>query len=218
MQGGYRFGFNGTQLVALPSGALWWAERRLLAVSDLHFGKSERLARRGGALIPPYEVADTLLRLEADIEATAAACVVCVGDAFDDLAVELPAAETLWLARLMAGRRWIWIAGNHDPAPMAVGGSHRAELRLGPLTFRHIAAADPRGEVSGHYHPKLRVAGQSRRCFLLGRDRLILPAYGTYAGGLASSDPVLGGLMDDGAIAVLTGTACLPVPLRRGQA
>lgn len=74
---GRSFIFAGTELTLLGSGALWWGEAGLLCVSDLHLGKSERMARRGGDMLPPYETRDTLTRLEADIEATGARSVVC---------------------------------------------------------------------------------------------------------------------------------------------
>lgn len=215
MRGAYGFTLAGASLLALPSGAVWWPDAAALAMSDLHFGRAERAARGGGALLPPFDAAETLARLDADLAATSARTVICVGDAFDHATSGLAEADGLWLARLAAGRRWIWIAGNHDPGPMDVPGEHLAELRLGPLTFRHIALAGAAGEVSGHYHPKARVAGQARRCFLLDATRLILPAYGTYAGGLRSDDAALAALMGAGALAILTGRACLPVPMPR---
>ncbi|MCF1707295.1 ligase-associated DNA damage response endonuclease PdeM [Tabrizicola sp. J26] len=209
--------FTGQRLRAFPSGALFWPEENLLCVSDLHLGKSERLARRGGALLPPYETRETLARLDADLAATGAVRVVCLGDSFDDsgVAEALAEEETLWLLRMMAGRDWTWIAGNHDPAPLTLGGEHRAELRLGPLTFRHIAEPPATGEVSGHYHPKASLAGQSRPCFLIDTTRIILPAYGAYTGGLRSHDPALTALMDRTALAILTGTRCLVRPMPR---
>lgn len=210
----YDFRLCETALTALPSGALYWAEQGVLVVSDLHLGKSERIARRSGVLLPPYEVTETLSRLDADIATTAPRLVICLGDSFDDLeAADLAEDHALWLMRLMAGRRWVWIEGNHDPGPVDLGGEHRTELTLGPLTFRHIALLGARGEVSGHYHPKMRVAGQSRRCFLLDGTRVILPAYGTYTGGLSSDSLAFSGLMEDGAIAILTGRKALPVPI-----
>ncbi len=219
----YEFDLCGAALTALPCGALWWAEAALLAVSDLHFGKSERLARRGGAALPPYETRDTLDRLGAALEATNAAQVICLGDSFDDLgaAQALPEAERLQLARLQAGRRWIWIEGNHDPGPVEFGGSHLAELTLGPLTFRHIARQGAVGEVSGHYHPKVRVPTRARAvtrpAFLLDDQRLILPAFGTYTGGLFSHDPALDRLFGTGARAILTGRMAQAVPMPRAQ-
>jgi DNA ligase-associated metallophosphoesterase len=212
----YEFRLGGVTLRALPSGALHWPGQGLLCVSDLHFGKAERLARRGGALLPPYDTEATLARLDSDLEATGARQVICLGDSFDDLAAAeaLPDAARLWLLRLTAGRDWTWILGNHDPAPQDFGGSHRAAHRLDGLTFRHIATADT-AEVSGHYHPKASVAGRSRPCFLLDAQRLILPAYGSYTGGLASHDPVLTGLMGADALAILTGARALAVPMPR---
>jgi uncharacterized protein len=204
----------GEVLTALPSGALSWAGAGVLVVSDLHLGKSERIARRGGTLLPPYEVTETLSRLDADISTTAPRLVICLGDSFDDLdAADLDEGHALWLARLMAGRRWIWIEGNHDPGPLTLGGEHMTEIQIGPLSFRHIALFGATGEISGHYHPKMRIAGQSRRCFLIDGARIIMPAYGTYTGGLSSDDLAFSGLMQDGAIAILTGRKALPVPI-----
>jgi DNA ligase-associated metallophosphoesterase len=215
------FTLAGAALKALNTGALWWPEETLLCVSDLHLGKSERIARRGGTSLPPYETRDTLTRLAADLAMTKARTVVCLGDSFDDLdaAQALPEAEKLWIAKLQAGRRWVWVEGNHDPGPIDLGGSHLAELLQAPLTFRHIAQTGTSGEISGHYHPKIRLtlAGRSvsRPAFLYDRDRLILPAYGTYTGGLDSRSDAFNPLMRDGACAVLTGKTALAVPMPR---
>ena len=218
---GHSFTLAGAQLLALGSGALWWPDERLLCVSDLHLGKSERIARRGGGTLPPYDTRDTLNRLAADLTITNARIVICLGDSFDDTdaANALPEEERLWIARLQAGRRWVWIEGNHDPGPVSLGGTHLAELPLSPLTFRHIAHPKSSGEVSGHYHPKAQVQTRaktiSRPAFLADSDRVILPSYGTYTGGLKSSDPVLTGLMRTEAIAILTGRKTHAVPMPR---
>ncbi|WP_407492283.1 ligase-associated DNA damage response endonuclease PdeM [Pseudooceanicola sp. MF1-13] len=215
--GGYGFDLRGAALVALPSGALWWPDQALLVVSDLHLGKSERMARLGGTSLPPYEALDTLERLERDLSATGAAHVICLGDSFDDAAAiaGLPGQIVDWLMRLQAGRRWTWIEGNHDPGPVALGGQHRAELVLGPLVFRHIAEDGGVGEVSGHYHPKARIAGRSCRCFLVDQARLILPAFGTYTGGLWCHDAALSGMMGARALAILTGRVARAIPMPR---
>lgn len=203
-----------TVLTARASGALWWAAARVLTLSDLHLGKSERLARRGGPLLPPYEGTDTLMRLDAEIATLKPETVVCLGDSFDDMgAADLPEAEALWLARLMAGRRWIWIAGNHDPGPVALGGEHLAIWRTGPLTFRHEAVPGATGEISGHFHPKARLAGRRHPCFLADARRVVMPAFGTYTGGLDCTADPLRGLMAPGALAILTGARAIAVPL-----
>ena len=213
------FSFAGVPLRALGSGALWWPDEKLLCVSDLHLGKSERVARRSGQSLPPYETRDTLTRLGEDLAFTNARHVICLGDSFDDLSAAdaLPDAERLWITRLQAGRSWAWIEGNHDPGPLEFGGTHQQEVSLGPLTFRHIAGDGARGEVSGHYHPKAAIQVRGRRvtrpAFLFDSARLILPAYGTYTGGLSSHDSALASLMGPDAFAVLTGPQPLRVPM-----
>ena len=189
----HAFTLAGADLIALPSGGLYWPAEATLCVSDLHLGKSGRMARRAGALLPPYEVRATLEKLDLDVEATRPARVICLGDSFDDLAAigELEDSARLWLARLMAGRDWIWIEGNHDAGPVEIGGTHLREWVQAGLVFRHIATNGAAGEVSGHYHPKTRLAGRSHPCFLLDQDRLILPAYGHYTGGLPCEDAAL---------------------------
>ncbi len=214
------FRFAGSDLTAFASGALWWAAKRILVVSDLHLGKSDRIARRGGPMLPPYEVRDTLSRLENDIHHTCAETVICLGDSFDDL----EAAEALtdqpkaWISRLQSGRRWIWIEGNHDDGPTALGGAHLPEFWVAPLTFRHIADPAKNAEISGHYHPKttLRAKGQSitRACFLYDDVRVIMPAYGTYTGGLRSNDAALISVMKPPTMAILTGPNPVKFPIR----
>ncbi|MEM6386246.1 MAG: ligase-associated DNA damage response endonuclease PdeM [Pseudomonadota bacterium] len=210
------FSFCDVTLTARASGALFLASDQVLVVSDLHLGKSERIARRGGALLPPYDTVETLNRLTADIEATRPKTVICLGDSFDDLAAaEMLAEDHLdTLHRLQAGRRWVWIEGNHDPGPVDIGGDHLREMTLGPLIFRHMAERDSAaGEISGHYHPKAKVRHMSRPCFICDGQRLMLPAYGCYTGGLDWTTPVLRALFAPRAVAYLTGRQVLAVPV-----
>lgn len=218
---GHKFTLAGAELIAMGTGALWWPEKSLLCVSDLHLGKSERVARKQGTILPPYDTRDTLTRLAADVARSEARVVICLGDSFDDLgaAGSLPEEERLWIARMQAGRRWVWIEGNHDPGPVDLGGTHLAELPIAPLTFRHIARPGASGEISGHYHPKADILTRarliSRPAFLADSDRVILPAYGAYTGGLRSTAPELSSLMRTEAIAILTGPEPHAVPMPR---
>lgn len=218
---GYDIQLGDHTLSALPSGALWWEAERLLCVSDLHMGKAERIARLGGSMIPPYETGDTLARLDAAIAATRPKTVICLGDSFDDRAAvaSMSEEERLWLARLQAGLLWVWIEGNHDPGPMDLGGTTRAEVERGDIIFRHIASAErPKiPEISGHYHPKAHVQARGRRfsrpAFLSDGHRLILPAFGTYTGGLKCTAPVLQALFNPPVVALMTGDRITPVPV-----
>ncbi len=194
-------GVMGVVLEAFLEGALWWADERLLCVADLHLEKGSSFARRG-QLLPPYDTGETLARLATLIDRLRPKTVVALGDSFhdDDGAHRLSAADRASLGRLQSGRDWIWIAGNHDPhLPEGLAGGRLDELSVGPLTFRHEPAeglAD--GEIAGHLHPAARVIGRGRsvrrRCFAGDGYRLILPAFGAYAGGLDVRDPAFAGL------------------------
>lgn len=217
--------FCGTSCLLMASGALFLPDERVLCVSDLHLGKSERWARRRGVMLPPYESRATLDRLALDLAATAPATVIALGDSFDDLQASesLDLVDRAALAAAMDGRDWVWIEGNHEGAATAHAGVHTKEHRVAGLTFRHEAepGAEP-GEVSGHWHPKFGIRGlrETARCFVTDGRRLVLPAYGAYTGGLDALHASFRALFADRALAVLTGYKALPVPLPapRGRA
>ncbi|MBN8815754.1 MAG: ligase-associated DNA damage response endonuclease PdeM [Sphingomonas sp.] len=190
------FSFAGHQLAALPEGALYWPARRALIVADLHFEKASWFASFG-QMLPPYDSAATLAAIEAAVAATDPAEVWCLGDSFHDSrgCDRLPSAEQARLRALTAMRRWTWIVGNHDAAiGNPCGGDVIDEAMVDGLVFRHEAdPADPRPELSGHFHPKLRVRVRgrlvSRRCFVATESKLILPAFGALTGGLDIHHP-----------------------------
>jgi DNA ligase-associated metallophosphoesterase len=159
--------------------------------------------------------------LDQVLRSTRAQTVICLGDSFDDMTASatLPEEEVVQLNTLQAGRQWIWIEGNHDPGPVGIGGTHLAEVKLEAITFRHIPQPQARGEISGHYHPKAQVAAKgrasSRPAFLIDQSRVIMPAFGTYTGGLRSTDTAFDGLLGPGALAVLTGTRPIAIPMPR---
>ena len=190
-QGGAVISIAGTALVADCDGALYWPEEGLLAVADLHLEKASSFAARG-VLLPPYDTAATLSRIARLVARYAPRVVIALGDSFHDGdgPARIAAADRASLAGLQRGRDWIWIAGNHDPDPDpadGIGGSFGGMLAVGALIFRHEpTGAD--GEIAGHLHPVARVSARgrtvSRRCFASDGARLVMPAFGAYAGGL----------------------------------
>ncbi len=190
------FSFAGHRLAALPNGALVWPARRALILADLHFEKASWFAS-SGQMLPPYDSAATLSAVEEIVAAVAPAEIWCLGDSFHDAegCERLPAAEQVRLRALTAAHRWVWITGNHD-AGMGdpCGGEVIEEAEVDGLVLRHEAdPADPRPELSGHFHPKLRVRVRgrlvSRRCFIATGSKLVLPAFGALTGGLDVHHP-----------------------------
>jgi uncharacterized protein len=177
-----------------PSGAIYWPEQGLLAVADLHFEKGSSFAARG-VLLPPYDTVATLTRLAALIARYAPRVVVALGDSFHDGRGPARLADTdrAMLRNLQRGRDWIWITGNHDPDPAeGIGGRFLSVLKIGAITFRHEPVENAGGEIAGHLHPIARVSRRgravSRRCFAGDGSRLVMPAFGAYAGGLNVRD------------------------------
>ncbi|MDO8838981.1 MAG: ligase-associated DNA damage response endonuclease PdeM [Parvibaculum sp.] len=207
-----------------PEGAAWWPAERLLVVADLHLEKGSAYAARGIAL-PPWDTRATLARLENLIARFRPRMVVALGDSFHDASADSRMApeDAAHLARLMRGRDWIWISGNHDPAPPPqFGGTIVAELDLGPLTFRHEPRPAPAtGEIAGHLHPcaAVRVRGRRlrRRCYASDGTRMVLPAFGAYAGGLNVLDRAWDGLFPglDFHAWMMGGRTVVPVAARR---
>jgi DNA ligase-associated metallophosphoesterase len=184
----------GAELVADPSGALYWPEQGMLAVADLHLEKGSSFAARG-VLLPPYDTAATLARLSLLISRYMPRLLIALGDSFHDGRGPARLADTdrAALKAQQRGRDWVWIAGNHDPDPADnIGGRFLPVMKLGALTFRHEPSAEADGEVAGHLHPVARVArygrAVSRRCFVHDRQRMVMPAFGAYAGGLNVRD------------------------------
>ncbi len=190
------FSFAGETFLATAEGALFWPERRALLVADLHLEKASWFARLG-QFLPPYDSHATLTALAAEVERTGATTLYCLGDSFHDRfgCDRLPDAARAMLLALTARLDWVWILGNHDPSfADHCGGRLVEEAHVSGLTLRH--EADPRvstPEISGHYHPKLRLQlrgkNVSRRCYVASEAKLILPAFGSLTGGLDAHHP-----------------------------
>lgn len=225
-QAGEEIALAGARLVLDAAGALYWPQHEMLIVADLHLEKGSSFAARGVPL-PPYDSRATLLLLAGIVERRRPRVILALGDSLHDrrAGARLGEVERDMLAGLSRGRDMVWVAGNHDPDPVPqLGGQHVETLRVGPLTFRHEPSGDDHhGEVAGHFHPMARLVrrgrGIRRRCFVSDGARLVMPALGTYAGGLNVRDAALAGLFAGAYAAHLVGAvrtyriahhACLP--------
>ena len=190
------FSFAGETFEATPDGALFWPAQKALLVADLHLEKASWFARLG-QFLPPYDSHATLTALAALVARTGAARLYCLGDSFHDRfgCERLPTDARVLLTDLTARLDWTWIVGNHDPGfADHCGGRIEDEVELSGIVLRHEAIADDaRPEMSGHYHPKLRLhlKGRqvSRRCFVVSPSKVIFPAFGSLTGGLDAHHP-----------------------------
>ena len=202
--------FAGHEFFASPDGALHWPAQDALLVADLHLEKASWFAA-GGQMLPPYDSLATLQLLSAEIDRTGATRLYCLGDSFHDrfgcdrLADDARALLTSLTSRV----DWVWIVGNHDVGfTDHCGGRIEQECEVAGIVLRHEAIEeDNRPEMSGHYHPKLRLSlkgrNVSRRCFVASKTKLILPAYGAFTGGLDAGHPEIVRKVGHGASALV---------------
>lgn len=205
-----RLSFAGQAFDALSAGALFWPARRALLLADLHFEKASWFAQFG-QMLPPYDTLETLAGIEAVVARTQPAEIWCLGDSFHDIGGcdRLSEEAQARLRALTAASDWTWITGNHDRIVADhCGGRVIDEAVVDGLVLRH--EADPREtrpELSGHFHPKLRVKlrgrGVSRRCFVATATKLILPAFGSLTGGLDAHHPEIVRAVGSGAEALI---------------
>jgi uncharacterized protein len=190
------FSFAGKTFEATPGGALYWHEQQALLVADLHLEKASWFAGLG-QFLPPYDSHATLTALAGEVERTGATRLYCLGDSFHDRfgCDRLPASARDLLMQLTSKLDWTWIVGNHDPGfADHCGGRIEEEVEVAGIILRHEAVrGEPRAEISGHFHPKLRVnlKGRhvSRRCFVTSATKIIMPAFGSLTGGLDAHHP-----------------------------
>lgn len=201
---------SGRAFIADVSGALYWPAEDTLIVADLHLEKGSSFAARG-ILLPPYDTAATLERLAATLDVFPAATVICLGDSFHDprACERISDRDRETLAILQEDRTWIWLNGNHDPRiSPCFGGRVLGEITVSGITFRHEPSASPvTHEVAGHLHPAARVSFHGhvirRPCFVANGNRLVMPAFGAYAGGLNVLDDAFAPLFGNDGLSVL---------------
>lgn len=190
--------FAGATFAVAGDAALFWPKYRALLVADLHLEKASNYAS-GGQMLPPYDSLATLEALSDSIAQFGALTVWCLGDNFHDDGGEarLEGAAAVLLSQMTKDLDWRWIVGNHDPGLAARWGGHVFdEMLVDDIMLRHEAEPhDDQAEISGHFHPKLRqqLRGRmvSRRCFVRGKSKLIMPAFGTLTGGLDVEDEAI---------------------------
>lgn len=210
--GGLHARIAGARVTLRASGAAWLISARALVVADLHFEKGSAYGARG-QMLPPYDTRDTLRRLEAEVAATAPETLIFLGDSFHDREGEarLDPVDARRIDALADGRRLIWIVGNHDAdGPQRLKGDRALRLAVDGLDLVHEPAeGEAPGEVAGHLHPAVKVRGYARgvraRCFLTDGERIVLPAFGAYTGGLDVRDRAFAGLFRQPPVACALG-------------
>lgn len=194
-------------LILDASGVLFWPKHNLLIFSDLHFEKASFLSQFAHPL-PRFDTKDTLLKMQSCIELYQPAQVVCLGDSLHDANAvsRMPSSELSTINTMLSGvKKWYWVLGNHDPEiPKQISGVRVPHLVVDNVLLVHEPESLDKfdsvdAQVIGHYHPKTKfnITKHSLRgkCFLQDESILLMPAFGSYTGGLDIQHPAIQDLL-----------------------
>jgi uncharacterized protein len=194
-----KISFHGHRIELRPSGALCFPDLSALVVADLHLGKALHFSA-AGMFLPPYESDATLQKLDAEARATGADKIVLLGDAFHSARLTAEPDVLPRMVEILARRAApVFVLGNHDrPLTQALQKLSCAlleEWRVENIRLRHEPDGLSGPQIFGHLHPCVRVAtraGKQRRaCFVVGAEKIVMPAFGALAGGLCVTSPAL---------------------------
>lgn len=180
--------------------AAFLPDSECLLVADLHFEKGSYLQAKGHAPLPTYDTADTIERLAALIKRYRPKSVAALGDSFHDVAAGERLSEQNFKAVndiVASVSDFIWILGNHDPdIPHGLEGRQEDHIQSGGFLLTHLPTDSEGGlNICGHLHPKVSLKTSRRRfwkpCFACADNRIILPSFGTFTGGLDVSHPAI---------------------------
>ncbi len=172
-----------------PTGTLYWEEREILFIADVHLGKVAHFRKHGSA-VPQQAILKNFEQLDAAISCCNPKEVCFLGDLFHS------SLNTEWLYF----EKWVYsqkakitlVAGNHDIInPLRferIGIIVFQERILGSFLLTHIPE-EREGfyNFCGHIHPGVRLQGVGRQllkmpCFFKKPHQLILPAFGEFTG------------------------------------
>lgn len=191
----------GQSLTLDSAPAVFWHERNVLFVSDLHLGK-ESTFQRAAIAVPVGSTEATLDALSNAIERFQPTEVVILGD-FIHAPCSLSEHTREVIERFWAEHRdcsFRLIEGNHDRGSRAAIAAWPLEVVKPPYFYDpfwllHDAASEwkfvsdsidnaRQFGLSGHVHPAVRLEAIGSRlpCFVIGSQHMILPAFGRMTG------------------------------------
>lgn len=172
-----------------PSGAMYWQERDMLLIADVHLGKVSHFRKHGSA-VPKKAIQKNFDRLQ-DVTDEFQPKVICfLGDLFhSNLNTEWKLFEE-WAKQQTAGI--VLIIGNHDIIDPTryenLGVKLASEWILDSFLLTHIPEIrEEHYNFSGHIHPGIKLKGIGKQllklpAFFQKKNQLILPAFGEFTG------------------------------------
>ena len=175
-----------------PNGELYWQNKKTLIISDLHFEKGSFFSETR-QFIPPFDTIETLRQLSKFIDDYPVEMIIFLGDlVHDKFAFQRMTGEAKKIFfEILKNINCTLTIGNHDDASFLkdIGLNLTENIIIDDICFSHHPTIDKKFSVFGHYHPKVKLKINSRgiwtSCFIANKEKLLMPSYGYFTGGLS---------------------------------
>jgi len=175
-----------------PNGELYWQNKKTLIISDLHFEKGSFFSETR-QFIPPFDTIETLRQLSKFIDDYPVEMIIFLGDlVHDKFAFQRMTGEAKKIFfEILKNINCTLTIGNHDDTSFLkdIGLNLTENIIIDDICFSHHPTIDKKFSVFGHYHPKVKLKINSRgiwtSCFIANKEKLLMPSYGYFTGGLS---------------------------------
>ena len=188
--------FNNHKFQISKEGILFWFDKQIAIIADLHLEKGSSFGP-SGQFLPPYDSEETLKKILNTIKDHKIKKIILLGDTFHDKnAISRMSEKVTFLFRsLIEKYEVIFILCNHESKLEISQINFLNEYVIDDIHFIHEALQTSVFQISGHFHPvatvKSNIKKITAKCLLHTNNHIILPSIGQYTGGLNITNPVL---------------------------
>lgn len=180
---------NNQNFILHHYGSVFWVEKSILLLSDLHLGKVAHF-RKNGFAIPNNVIHENFNKLNALIEKFLPQKIIFLGDLFHSTINTEWNLFSEWAKTIK--QEVLLVEGNHD----IIATSNYKELHIKVVDellidafylTHHPAEKDELFNFCGHIHPCVKLHGLGKQflkipCFFTKKNQMILPAFGEFTG------------------------------------
>jgi len=188
----FKFSWEDTLLVMLPSRALFLPRTKELLICDVHLGKAEYFQQNG---IPLTNNSDenNFARIKKIVKKYSPEKLIILGDLFHSkFSIDNTLQKKVEGLPVLLKTKVELVLGNHDVGCNIKNIKILNNIKTKNIVFSHepVNLTDNKTlNICGHYHPKLYLKNErdklSFRCFAMDNNKntLFLPAFGDLTGG-----------------------------------
>ena len=187
--------FNNHKFQISKEGILFWFDKQIAIIADLHLEKGSSFGP-SGQFLPPYDSEETLKKIFKATKNHKIKKIILLGDTFHDKNAFDRMSEKVFILfkSLIEKYEVIFILGNHE-SKFEIGRiNFLNEYVIDDIHFIHQALPTSIFQISGHFHPVASVKSSIKKitakCLLHTNNHIIMPSFGQYTGGLNINNPV----------------------------